>query len=300
MNIKEILEYNFLNLGGYQLNLLNVGEFLIILFSAQILVWAIKRIILHNFFKRRQIDIGKQFAITQFLKYIVYTIALLLAIQSLGITLSVIWGGAAALLVGIGLGLQQTFHDLISGIILLIEGSVEIDDAIMVDGILGKVRDIGIRTSRVESRDGIMIIVPNSKLVGSNVVNWSHNDQPTRFQVEVGVSYSSDVKLVTELILKAANGHPDVLDSPTARVQFGAFGESSLDFILHFYSSEYFRIEFVKSDLRYRIIELFRQHKVEIPFPQRDLWIKSPVFASVQNGQHHPEWIAPVPDSFQS
>ena len=275
MGLIEILEYPFLEIAGYSLNLAQVLSALVILFGAKYLIWLIEKVFLRRFFNSRKVDIGRQFAIHAIIKYIVYTLAVIWALQMLGFHLSVLWGGAAALLVGVGLGLQQTFNDLVSGVILLSEGTVDVGDVVKVDGIIGTVKKIGIRTSKVESQDDITIIIPNSKLVVDNVVNWSHNAYPTRFQVSVGVAYSSDVKKVTSLLLQAARSHPDVLKKPEPAVQFRDFGGSSLDFELHFYSREYLRIEFVKSEIRYKITELFRQHGIEIPFPQQDLWVRN-------------------------
>lgn len=271
--MQEILEYN-LTIGDYHINLFQIMMAAIIIIAARLLLWIIGRF-LGRYFKRNHIDSGRQFAFKQFVKYIVYTIAILMALEAIGIQLSVLWGGAAALMVGIGLGLQQTFNDLVSGIILLIEGSVEVGDIIKVDGLIGKVESINVRTSQIETRDNVSILVPNSKLVGENAINWSHTQTPSRFQVTVGVAYSSDIDLVTDLILQAATAHPNVLKTPSPVVQFKDFGSSSLDFELHFYSTEYMRIEFVKSDIRYAITRLFRENKVEIPFPQRDLWLRN-------------------------
>jgi small-conductance mechanosensitive channel len=274
MNFKEIIEFNFINVGDFHLSLLNIIIALFIIIAARFIVGILVRIIRRSFSKRK-VDAGRQYAITQFLKYVIYTSTFLIVMEALGISISVFWGAAAALMVGIGLGLQQTFNDLVSGLILLLEGSVEVDDIIEIDGIIGTVASIGIRTSRVETRDRISILVPNSKLVGDKAINWSHNKEPTRFQVYVGVAYSSDTELVTALILQAANENSLVLKTPSPEVQFIDFGNSSLDFVLHFFIEEYLRIDFIKSRLRYRIIQLFRESNVEIPFPQRDLWVRN-------------------------
>ncbi|MEM1318979.1 MAG: mechanosensitive ion channel domain-containing protein [Bacteroidota bacterium] len=275
MTFTEILEYNFLEVGGYSLNLLKISSAILVLVGAKILLIIIDRTFLERFFRKRNVDIGRKYATRTILKYIVYTAALIWAIQLIGIHLSVFWGGAAALLVGVGLGLQQTFNDLISGIILLSEATVEVGDIVSVDGVIGTVRDIGIRTSKVETLDDISIIIPNSKLVVDQVVNWSHKDSPNRFQVAVGVAYGSDVQLVTSLLLQAARSHQDVLAFPEPKVQFKDFGASSLDFVLHYYSHNFIGSEFVKSDLRYEIVELFEKNNISIPFPQRDVWIRS-------------------------
>jgi len=274
MTIKEILEYNFIHLGDFKLSLYHIIAAVLVLTAARVIMSLLSRL-MDQYFKRRKVDAGRSYALLQFVKYIVYTSALLIAMEVIGVSISVLWGGAAALMVGIGLGLQQTFNDLVSGIILLIEGSVQVGDIMEMDGIVGTVTSIGIRTSKIETRDRISILIPNSKLVGDKAINWSHNEEPTRFQVNVGVAYSSDVELVTSLLLQAANEHKNILKTPPPRVQFKDFGNSSLDFMLHFFSYEYLPVEFTKSDLRYRITQLFRENNVEIPFPQTDLWLRN-------------------------
>lgn len=275
MTIKEILEYNFLNVGDYHLRLLDLIEAIIIIAVARFLLWIILKL-LSRLFQRRAVDLGRQYAIQQFIKYIVYVFASLAVVRAMGIDFSLLWAGSAALLVGIGLGLQEVFTNLISGIILLIEGTVEVGDVLVVDGMVGKVTKIGIRTSKIENRDSITVIVPNSKLVTTNVVNWSHNRTATRFNIAIGVAYSSDVQQITTLILEAAKKHEAVLEFPAPQVQFSDFGSSSLDFILYFHSNEFWRIEAIKSDIRYNIVQNFRENNIEIPFPQRDLWLRNP------------------------
>lgn len=278
MEIREILNFPLLPISGDEdLTVLHVLKAILVLVLARLLILFIRRTILNRFFRKRNVDVGRQYTIVTLLKYVIYTMAVLGAMQTLGIQLSVLWGGAAALMVGIGLGLQQTFNDLVSGIILLSEGTVEVGDILSIDGTIGTVSSIGIRTSKVETRDEISIIIPNSKLVVNNVINLSHNKHPTRFQVKVGVAYASDVELVTALLLQAAKSHKDVLKRPEPRVQFKDFGNSSLDFELHFYTNQFLRIEFIKSDIRFKIAELFRKNGVEIPFPQQDVWLRNAV-----------------------
>jgi small-conductance mechanosensitive channel len=274
MNIKEILEYNIINFGEFHLSIFQIILVVAVFLIVRFLIWSINRVA-HPFFKRKKVDKGRQFAFLQVVKYIIYTGAVLLALEAVGISLSIFWGGAAALLVGVGLGLQQTFNDLISGIILLIEGTVEVNDVIETNGIIGTVTSIGVRTSKVETLDRISILIPNSKLAGNNATNWSHNKASTRFQIDIGVAYKSDVELVTALLLQATNEHHKILKSPVPEIQFKDFGNSSLDFAIHFYSYEFRRIQFVKSDLRYRITQLFRENNIEIPFLQTDLWLRN-------------------------
>ncbi len=275
MTWKELLEYDLINIGGYHLNLVKIGSAVIIVFAVQLVIWLINRLLRAYFRRHDKVDLGRQYAVRQFIKYILYFVTALLVLETVGIKMSVIWAGAAALLVGAGLGLQQAVSDLFSGILLLTEGTVEVGDVVVVDGLVGKVVKIGLRTSKVETRDRVVILIPNSKLVMNNVTNWSHSDVPARFDIKVGVAYSSDTRLVERLLLQAATENQKVLKKPEPSVQFVDFGQSSLDFRLLFYSQELMPIEFVKSDLRFRIIDLFREHKVEIPFPQHDLWLRN-------------------------
>lgn len=246
----------------------------LILFAARLLAWFTNKVLLARFFKRKNVDIGRQYTLMRLVFYVVYVGGIFTALQYLDIQLSVLWAGSAALLVGIGLGLQETFKDFVSGLIILFEGTVAVGDIIQVDGLVAIVREIGFRTSLVETRDEISIIIPNSKLVSENVTNWSHLPSPARFQIFVGVSYNSNVQLVEKILLEAANNHPSILKEPLAFVEFKDFGNSSLDFILHYFSYDFFNSERVKSDIRFEIVKLFREHDIEIPFPQRDVWIR--------------------------
>ena len=249
---------------------------LAVIYFFRFVLWLINDVILKNYFARKEIDLGRQFTVTRLIMYFGFVIGIVTVMRILGLELSLLWTGGAALLVGVGLGLQQTFNDLISGIIILVEGTVEVGDIVKVDGMVAKMRKIGLRVSEVETRDFSVLLIPNSKLVVENVNNWSHYDKPTRFQVTVGVSYASDVRKVEKLLLQAAKEHSGVLKRPAPRVQFTEFGSSSLDFTLHFFSRERMAIEFIKSDIRFNVINLFNENDIEIPFPQRDLWLRNP------------------------
>jgi small-conductance mechanosensitive channel len=252
----------------------DILEAVLIILAARLVFWMVTQLFLYRYYKRSKIDTGSQYAINQLLKYVIYTMAILWAISSLGIKVTVLWGGAAALLVGIGLGLQQTFNDFFSGIVLLFERSVEIGHVLNIGGMIGTVQKIGLRTSLIETRESITVVVPNSKLVTDNVINWSHLDKKVKFIISVGVAYGSDTKLVKSILLKVAEEHPEVVEHPNPFVRFTNFGNSSLDFELHFFSRNFMRIEDVKSDLRFEIDNNFRENDVEIPFPQRVVWMK--------------------------
>lgn len=247
---------------------------IVIFLIARIITWILTQIALFSLFKRRHIDQGSRFAINQLLKYLIYFIAAILAIEGLGIDMTLILGGAAALLVGVGLGLQQTFNDFFSGLVLLFERSVSVGDVMNVAGDVGAVKKIGLRSSIIETRSNVSIIVPNSKLVNESVKNWTHFVEHVRFEVSVGVAYGSDTRLVKKLLLIAANEHHQILDYPVPFVRFNNFGESALDFTIYFFTDRYLIIEDINSDIRFRIDELFREHDISVPFPQRDIWIR--------------------------
>jgi len=274
MTIKEILEYNFFDIGDISLNMITLIEFALVIIIGRIVLWVLDKQILRRFFQKVD-DPGRQFAIRQFVKYIVYLLTFLFALQVLGISLSVLWAGSAALLVGFGLGMQQTFNDLVSGIILLIESSVAVGDVVTVDGIVGKVKRIGLRTSEVESLDEITIVIPNSKLVVDNVTNWSYNGRHSRFQVGIGVAYDTDPEEVRSILLRVADSQMELSTQPKPHVQFIGFGDSSLDFKLHFYTNDFWEIDRIKSDLRFKMFAALKKADIEIPFPQTDLWIRN-------------------------
>lgn len=246
----------------------------LIILTAQLLAWVLTQLLMYNYYRRKEVNVGSRFAVNQLLKYIIYVIAVFIAIESLGVQTTVIWGGLAALLVGVGLGLQQTFNDLLSGILLLFERTVEVGHVVQFGDMVGTVQRIGLRTSIVETTENITVIVPNSKLVTDSVINWSHQDDRARFTLSVGVAYGSDTALVKKILLQVAKDNVYVLNKPLPMVRFVGFGDSSLDFHLLIWSRNFIVIEDIKSDLRFEIDQQFRENDVVIPFPQRDVWMK--------------------------
>jgi small-conductance mechanosensitive channel len=259
----------------YHLYISNLLIAALVILIAQLLTWLIVHLFLTGFYRRRRINIGAQYAINRLINYFIYFIAALIALHLLGVNITVIAGGAVALLVGVGIGLQQTFNDFFSGILLLFERSIEVADWVEIDGLVGKVMRIGLRTSIVQTRDNRSVIVPNSKLVVNNVTSWSHGDDVARFNVAVGVAYGSDTELVKNLLLRAAAEQPKVMENPAPFVRMVQFGNSSLDFEIHFWTDEFMFIEDLRSDIRFSIDRLFRENNIVIPFPQSDIWIKS-------------------------
>ncbi|MFT7031218.1 MAG: small-conductance mechanosensitive channel [Marinoscillum sp.] len=196
-------------------------------------------------------------------------------LDSIGVEITLLLAGSAALLVGLGFGIQQIFNDVVSGILLLFEGTVSVGDIVEIEHIVGKVQRIALRTSIIQTRDHISIIVPNSKLVSDNVINWTHNRSQTRFNIKIGVAYGSDVPLVMRLLEEAATAQKAVAKNPKPNARFIDFGDSALMFEILFWSDKMFEIEFIKSAIRVEIDALFRTNNVIIPFPQRDLHLKT-------------------------
>lgn len=219
-------------------------------------------------------DTGTAYAIYQIIKYTFWIIAFGLVLESIGIKVTVLIAGSAALLVGIGLGLQQTFNDIVSGMILLSERSIKIDDILEIDGDIVKIQDIGLRTSKGLNRDQISIIIPNSLITTNKVINWSHQSVRTRFKILVGVAYNSDTDLVTKVLIESALEHEQIKYKELVDVALINFGDSAIEFQLFFYSEDIFSIEKIKSDVRKIIVRKFQENNIVIPFPQRDLHIK--------------------------
>ena len=218
---------------------------------------------------------GKAQSIYQILKYVIYVIAITLFIESLGFNITIFIASLSALFIGLGLGIQNIFNDIVSGFIILLDRSIKIGDIVEIDETLvGRVIKINLRTSMIITRNDVEVIIPNSKFTNDNVTNWTHNSTRTRFSINVGVAYGSDVQLVEKLLEETINENDMVDKKMPPEVHFVDFGESSLDFVIYFYSNNNFRIERLKSDLRFSIDQKFRDNNVTIPFPQRDVHMK--------------------------
>ena len=274
-NFNQFLNYSILTIGETQVLVSQLLGVILILLLGRLSIGLIRNLINRNLAKKRLTDEGRRYAVVQISRYIIYITAALLSLELLGVPLTWIVTSSTALLVGIGFGLQDTFKDFLSGIILLFESSVAVNDVVQMGDLIGKVKRIGIRTTEIQTRDGIMVIVPNAKLTNDNIINWSHGNRIARFTIPIGVAYGSDVSLVMEILSSCAQEHEKVLKTPSAKVQFKDFGNSSLDFELLFWTRDPFYVEFIKSEIRVSIDAAFREKGIVIPFPQRDLHIKS-------------------------
>jgi len=272
--IKAILEFEIIHFNNYSLTAFKLISVIGIFLITNLLLWLIKKTLTRKH-KFKKLDTGNIYALFQIIKYIIWIIAIGLMLETIGIKLTLLLAGSAALLVGIGLGLQQTFNDIISGIILLSERSIKIGDILEIDEDIIKIQEIGLRTSKGLNRDDISIIVPNSLITTNKVINWSHQAKRTRFKIEVGVDYSSDVDLVTKILEDSVLEHKEIFDKDSIEARFLNFSNSSLDFQVLFFSENVFRIERIKSDIRKIINRKFIENNIKIPFPQMDLHLRT-------------------------
>ncbi len=269
--VKNVLEFKLFELDDFTLSVYNILLVIVVFFAVKGLTHSIDVFIKKRLEKKGIVDEGRGHSLNQISKYIIYILGVFITIQSLGIKLDLIFGVFAALGLGIGFALQDVFKDLISGIIILFEGNVSVGDILEVDGLIGTVKHVKLRTSEIRTRDGIFIVVPNSRIVNKKVINWSTNNKITRFNVSVGVAYGTDVEKVKTLLLQSANEHELISKRPKPIVIFNDFGDSALQFEVHFWTEDTWKIEITQSDLRFKIDQLFRDNNIQIPFPQRDV-----------------------------
>ena len=272
--ITDFFNVEIFSFNDNSLSIFDLTSIIVIIIITKLVLWIISKA-LFNKKKLHKLDEGSAFALFQIIKYLIWIIAITLILESLGIKVTFLLAGSAALLVGVGLGLQQTFNDMLSGIILLFEHSVKVGDILEIDGDRVIIQEIGLRTSKGMNVRQIVVIIPNSLITTNKVINWSHQTQKTLFKIDIGVAYSSDVNLVIKTLEESAIEHLEFSECEFKEVRFVNFGNSSIDFELFFYSKNIFTIEKVKSDIRKIIYRKFNEHKITIPFTQMDLHVKS-------------------------
>lgn len=270
--VQSWLTYSLFSIGNFHFQATYILKLALIILSVRLILWTISKYF-NRQIKSNKIEKGSAYAFRQIFAYILWLAAIIVFLQVIGLNISLLLAGSAALLVGIGLGIQQTFNDFFSGIILLMEGSIKVDDVVEFDDMVCRVKRIGVRSSMVVNRDEISVIVPNSKFTSETVINWTYSEHAARFNVDVGVAYGSDVGLVASLLKEAAIENPKVIKESEPFVRLKDFNESSIDFGVYFWTLNVFSVEQTKSDIRFRILEKFREKGITIPFPQRDLHV---------------------------
>jgi small-conductance mechanosensitive channel len=237
-----------------------------------------KRFLFNRFLVKSGLDRALQYAIAQIVSNLVLVIGIFIVLDNAGIHLGALTVFAGAVGVGIGFGLQNIASNFISGLVILAERPITIGDRVEVAGVVGQVQQIRARSTVIVTNDNITMIVPNTKFIDSPVTNWTYGDPRVRFRIPIGVAYGSDVKKVSEVLIAAGKSSPHVLENPAPSVFLKQFGESSIDFELVVWSSEMsHRPSRFRSDLNFAIEEKLREAGIEIPFPQRDLHIRSGV-----------------------
>ena len=269
--VNSLAEHSLVQLGEMDVTIGSLISIAIYVFLALIFLRLIRRFIMNRL--GRKMEQGRRKAIYNLVRYLVWLILIYLIFEAIGIQLGSFIVAGGVFFVLLGFGLQQIFKDFVSGIILQIEGSISVGDVIELEGLIGVVKEVHVRTSIIQTRDDIVMIVPNHRFVEERVINWSHIQRNTRFLVNVGVAYGSDVDHVEKVLLQCMHEQAGISDHPAPRVWLSDFGESSLDFDCYFWSTEAFGIEAVKSDLRFRIVRKFAENGIQIPFPQRDVHV---------------------------
>jgi len=271
-NYSKISKYKLFTISKVNITIYDIF-FILITIAITIAIIVSLQIFFNKLIEKKKLEKGTAYTIYKISQYIIWIFVILFILQGLGFNISLLLASSAALLVGLGIGIQQIFGDIISGIIILFERKINVGDIVEVDKLVGKVIELGFRTTTILTRDDIQIIIPNSKLTSGNIINWSKGKPITRFYVQVGVAYGSDIQLVEKLLIEATSKNPKISRNPKPTVIFSDFGDSSLNFKLYFYTKDSFNVEEIKSDIRKKIDNLFRKHNISIPFPQRDIHI---------------------------
>ena len=273
--IREVFQYQLFMVNQTPIT---ISSMLIFLFTLTIFYFfskILKTVLEHSFLSHLQISTGTHYTLIRISQYTLWFLGGLIAFQFIGVDLSGLAVILGFLSVGIGFGMQNLTSNFISGLILLFEQHIQVGDRVTVGQTEGDVEEINIRSTTIRSLNNIAIIVPNSEFISGTVTNWSHGDPKTRLEIDVGVSYESDLDTVIRSLLEVAQHHSLVLSKPEPGVWFLGFGDSSWNMrLLAWVDSPKIRA-LVTSEINCAIVKKFRENGVEIPFPQRDLHIRS-------------------------
>lgn len=272
----KILNHPLFDIGQTPFTLWTLLTILLWLVLVLMVNWGLRRFLVQRLLKRSRFDASLQYAIHKISGYIFITLGFFIALQVNNVNLSSLAVVAGAIGVGVGFGLQNIINNFVSGLIILAERPITIGDRIEVGTVAGQVSKISLRSTTVITNDNIAIIVPNSDFISHAVTNWSHGDPRVRMRLPVGVAYGTDPQKLRQLLIEVAGEHPNVLKDPKPELFFSGFGDSSLDFELAVWTSEMSsKPRRFRSELYYAIEKKLRENGVEIPFPQRDLHLRS-------------------------
>ncbi len=274
--IQSMLEVPLFQLGGKPFTLWTLNYILILVVLLFYVAGRLRVWIAGQALARTRLDVGARQAVASITRYVLLLLGLLIILQTAGVDLTTLNVLAGAVGIGLGFGLQNVVSNFFSGLIIMFERPIKIGDRIVIDDVEGDVVDIGTRSTKVLTNDNITIIVPNSKFITENVVNWKYNDGSVRFRIPVGVAYGTDVRKVEAILLEVATAEGEVIDDPPPAVRFLEFGDSSLNLELRAWTtSAVHRKGKLISALNFAIYDAFRESGIEIPFPQHDVHIRS-------------------------
>ena len=282
----DFLNFKLINLKSFHLDFFNIFVIFSIFFASRILVNFSKIVIGRKFRKAANSDLSTEYVYVKIAKYVIYVFAIIFCLQVLDVNLTLLLTGSAALLVGIGLGLQDVFKDVFAGFVLLFEGNLRVGDIVEItsgsknstkssSGIVAKIVKINVRTSQIQTREGNVLIIPNTRLTQEQVENWSHGSELTRFIINLTVEYGANTELIKRLLKQAALAHPKVKKSHPILVRLANFGDSGLELELVFWADQSWDINNYKSEIRFEIDRLFREYEIKIPYPKRDILMNS-------------------------
>ena len=282
----DFLNFKLINLKSFHLDFFSIFVIVSIFFASRILVNFSKIIIGRKFRKAANSDLSTEYVYVKIAKYVIYVFAIIFCLQILDVDVTLLLTGSAALLVGIGLGLQDVFKDVFAGFVLLFEGNLRVGDIVEItsgsknstkssNGIIAKIVKINVRTSQIQTREGNVLIIPNTRLTQEQVENWSHGSELTRFMINLTVEYGANTELIKRLLKQAALAHPKVKKSHPILVRLSSFGDSGLELELVFWADQSWDINNYKSEIRFEIDRLFREYEIKIPYPKRDIFMNS-------------------------
>lgn len=273
---RNLFLYSLFKIGPLSITPLFLAKTALFIFLLISLSHLLQKVLLGRLFRHLHISDAQKFALGRFATYFFFLGGLFIGLQSLGVNLNslVVFGGAIG--VGVGLGLQNVVSNFVAGLILLVEQPIRIGDRVVTGSTMGDVVKIAARSTWIRTNENIVVIVPNNDFINNSVTNWTANDPNVRISVPVGVGYTSSPAHIREILLQAADAHADVLQDPKADVIFTDYGDNALNFELRVWTSNgAHKPAMLQSDLYFSLFQLFEENGIELPFPQRDLHLRS-------------------------
>ena len=287
IQIDRVLRYTLFEVNQTAVTTLSLVFFLVMLLCFIVLSHILQRMLLKRVFNYLRLDHGTSYTLGRIIHYVVMIVGVILAFQFIGINLSGLAFVFGFLSVGIGFGLQNVTSNFVSGLILLLERPIKVGHRVTVGDINGDVVEINLRSTTVRSERNISIIVPNSEFISSQVINWSHGDPKVRMDFDVGVSYESDLDLVLTCLAEVAEENELVMENPPPEVYLAEFGDSSWNMQLRAWIPDPKQFRAVRSEINCGIVRKFRKHNIQIPFPQRDLHVRTTIPLPIVNNANY-------------